>query len=395
MSNGKLRSIVYYAGLYSRLFKKMLGTHVAYEFLDGFSPYLNLVTFDLTWRCNLRCIMCQFYGQSGAKKKFTQSSLREQEMGLDEWKRVVDDIVPFTPTIHLFGGEPLLYEEAIELIKYIKSKKLRCQIVTNGTLVKDKSEGIVKSGLDEIWISIDGPEEIHNKIRRANSFRKILDGISSINDLKTKMNVRKPVVRIICTVFDVNYLYLNELARYLESFNIYSILFSYVRFIDKDLVIKHDAVIQREFQTESHAWEGYVLDVNKMDVNRLIDEVNRLKTKRYPFRVDFEPDFSPSEINKYYTNVKTSLRKKCIVPWLTAVITPDGNVSPCPDFFVGNVRTARFQDIWNGEKCLQFRSRLKKMKKLPACNRCPSIHGYAFKKLFKEIFHGIKDSVRN
>lgn len=395
MSNGKLQRMSYYSRLYYRLFKRIFVARMAARFSNGVSPYLNFVVFSLTWRCNLRCEMCFLYGQSGAKKKFTQSSLRKEEMSLDDWKRVVDDIVPYNPIIHLFGGEPFLYEKAIELIKYIKSRGLRCQITTNGILLKDKSAGIVQSGLDEMWISIDGPEEINNRIRGVNSYRKILDGIVCINDMKTKMNVRTPIMRIICTISDMNYLYLEELVHSLEPYNIYSILFAHVRFINKHLADKHNSVFQGKFQTGTPAWFSYIMDVNKMDVNRLIEEIDKLKTNNYHTLIDFETHFSSSEIKEYYTNVEYSFKKKCIAPWLTAVISPEGHVSPCPGYYVGNVRTAGFKDIWNGEKCKQFRRALKEVEKFPACDRCLSIHKYEYKTILTQMFQGINNFLRN
>ncbi len=395
MLDRNLQRATDYARLYYRIFKKLIGARIAARFSNGVSPYLNFVIFDLTWRCNLRCKMCFLYGQSGAKKKFNQSSLRKEEMSVDEWKKVVDDVLPFNPTIHLFGGEPFLYEKSIELIKYIKSRGLRCQITTNGTFLENKAEGIVESGLDEIWVSIDGPQEVHDKIRGVNnSYRKILDGIVRINDLKTKMNIRTPVMRIICTISDMNYLRLEDLVRSLEPYNLYSILFSHVRFINKHLADEHDSVFQREFQTGSPAWFSYIMDVNKMDVNRLIEELNKLKSNNYHTHIDFETHFSPSEIKKYYTNVEYSFKKKCIAPWLTALISPEGHVSPCPGYYVGNVRTASFKDIWNGEKCMQFRRTLSEVKKFPACDRCLSIHKYEYRTVLKQIFQGVNSFFR-
>lgn len=395
MLNGKLQRMTYYVGLYYRILKRIFGARMAARFSNGATPYLNFVVFALTWRCNLRCEMCFLYGQSGAKKKFSQSSLHKEEMSLDEWKKVVDDIAPFNPIIHLFGGEPFMYENSIELIKYIKSRGLRSQITTNGTLLKDKYEAIVESGLDEMWISLDGPEEINNRIRGVNSYRKILDGIASINNLKTKMKVRTPIMRIICTISDMNYLHLEELIHSLEPYNIYSILFAHVRFINKHLADKHNSVFQVKFQTGSPAWFSYIMDVNKMDVNRLVEEINKLKTNHYNTLIDFETHFSSPEIKEYYTNFDFSFRKRCIAPWLTAVVSPEGNVSPCPGYTVGNIRTACFKEIWNGEKCMQFRRTLSEVKKFPACDRCLSIHKYEYKTMLKQLFQGINSFLRN
>ncbi len=192
----------------------------------------------------------------------------------------------------------------------------------------------------------------------------------------------------------MNYLYLDDLVRSLEGLDIYSILFSHLRFVNKDLITRHNSVLKREFQTESQSWSGYVLDLSEMDISQLMQQMEKLKENNNRFRIDFDPDLSPSEIREYYNNIQISFKKKCIVPWLTAIITPEGNVSPCQDYSVGSVRTTNFQDVWNGAKCVNFRRTLKRMKKLPACDRCPSIHRYGFKSFSNELFYGLKDFLR-
>ena len=53
------------------------------------------------------------------------------------------------------------------------------------------------------------------------------------------------------------------------------------------------------------------------------------------------------------TSSETFGHEMCPVAWYFAQVEPDGEVCFCgdfPDYFIGNVRTQAFRDIWTGEK---------------------------------------------
>jgi cytidyltransferase-like protein len=65
--------------------------------------------------------------------------------------------------INLAGGEPMLYENILELINYISSKNIPCSIITNGTLLTNNFIDNVVDKLYMIGISIDGIKDETNK----------------------------------------------------------------------------------------------------------------------------------------------------------------------------------------------------------------------------------------
>ena len=80
-----------------------------------------------------------------------------------------------------------------------------------------------------------------------------------------------------------------------------------------------------------------------------------------------------ARVPEYFSNFSETFgHELCPVAWYFAQVEPDGEVCFCgdfPDYFIGNVRTQAFRDIWTGEKAARFRAKLAK-EPLPICARC-------------------------
>ena len=73
----------------------------------SFSPYL--VHIMPTYLCNLRCKNCGQWGEVGNYYKKDSRFLKET-LNIDVFKRLIDDVSKFSPTIFLTGGEPFFYK---------------------------------------------------------------------------------------------------------------------------------------------------------------------------------------------------------------------------------------------------------------------------------------------
>jgi hypothetical protein len=113
-------------------------------------------TIEVTMQCNIQCRVC--YNQN---RDFTKS-LQEirSEIDLATTKRNLD-------TISLLGGEPTLHPQIAEIIKYVKSHDVYCQLLTNGIcFLHDPHDRlldqIVSAGVDRIIVHMDaGQEHVH------------------------------------------------------------------------------------------------------------------------------------------------------------------------------------------------------------------------------------------
>jgi MoaA/NifB/PqqE/SkfB family radical SAM enzyme len=79
----------------------------------------------------------------------------EMEMNLAYVKKIIDhEVLKRTLLVILSGGEPLLNKDTLDIIRFVKSRKKLCGMITNGLLLKDHILALKNSGLDEIQISI-------------------------------------------------------------------------------------------------------------------------------------------------------------------------------------------------------------------------------------------------
>ena len=99
------------------------------------TPNVEIAVLQITNSCNLDCKFCG--------KTFCPSCLRYEDgsetLSLDEWKKVIDDLVFYgLKAVVLTGGEPTLSEDMPEIVNYLNSKKIAVSIHTNGLKKLDK-----------------------------------------------------------------------------------------------------------------------------------------------------------------------------------------------------------------------------------------------------------------
>ena len=91
----------------------------------------------------------------------------------------------------LTGGEPLLHNDLRPLCAFFRELDVHVTLLTTGLLLLKRADEIGTS-VDDIIVSIDGPPEIHDGIRRVKgAFDLIRQGISSLR-------TRQPEIPITC-----------------------------------------------------------------------------------------------------------------------------------------------------------------------------------------------------
>ncbi|MDP2939648.1 MAG: radical SAM protein [Candidatus Omnitrophota bacterium] len=119
----------------------------------------------LTDRCNMHCRYC-----------FVDTTKKRKELSTQEWKQLIDEIFTMgCRMICLMGGEPLLHPDIEEIIGHIQSKKIICDMTTNGILVP-KMINVVKK-INSLMVSLDGDEVANDANRGKGSFKYALDAI--------------------------------------------------------------------------------------------------------------------------------------------------------------------------------------------------------------------------
>ena len=167
------------------------------------------VTLHLTESCNLRCKMCYFWGITGcySNKKIDRSP---KNLELDIIKNLTRDLAPVKPMYSLFGGEPFLHPQIEDVIRTIKEAGSVVDTPTNGTLLTEKSDMLIRTGFDNVRVSLDGPREINDSQRGNGSYNKAMNGIDTLYRKKQEVGAKKPLIGIIFTVTQENFLSIEQ-----------------------------------------------------------------------------------------------------------------------------------------------------------------------------------------
>jgi 12,18-didecarboxysiroheme deacetylase len=148
-----------------------------------------VVVWNVTRRCNLRCVHCYAHAKDRAG---------EDELSTAEGKALLDDLAGFGVPVVLFsGGEPLARGDLPELASYAVAKGMRAVISTNGTLITPSVARTLKQiGLSYVGISLDGMQEVNDRFRAVpGAFRSALDGIRSCQAAGIKVGLRFTINR--------------------------------------------------------------------------------------------------------------------------------------------------------------------------------------------------------
>jgi MoaA/NifB/PqqE/SkfB family radical SAM enzyme len=88
--------------------------------------------WELTCRCNLRCLMCY-------TDCFNTADMLRRELSFSEITRIMDEIEEAgCLELTLTGGEPLMRKDFLEIYTYAKHKGFLITVFTNGTLITER-----------------------------------------------------------------------------------------------------------------------------------------------------------------------------------------------------------------------------------------------------------------
>ncbi|HEY6065804.1 MAG TPA: radical SAM protein [Thermoanaerobaculia bacterium] len=373
-------------------------------------PMPTFLQLRVTNLCNLRCPMCGQWGDTGIYRsdrspsaatdgEQERSRIKEliglkRQLALDDYVGLLDQVAPFQPIVSLFGGEPFLYPDLIPLVREIKKRDLTCTVITNGGRLEKHARELVLAGIDSIAVSIDGPPEVHNRIRgQADSFERAAAGVRAVARFREEFGLAVPMLIAIVPITELNLAEIAPAIDALRDLPIDTINVGLRWFVPKEAGERYEQVMKETFGVRAESWKGFDFSWpengnGESHTKHMTDLVKLLKTLRRRRYLDsaagkpwisFVPNVRPDEVPAYFTDFGQVFgHSLCPVAWYFAQVEPDGEVCFCgdfPDYFIGNVRKEPFTDIWRGEKAQKFRAKLAK-EPLPICNRCCGSYVY-------------------
>jgi len=290
------------------------------------NPFVLMV--EPTNLCNLRCPLCPSGNGSMARPRGT--------MAFEAFAEVFEQLAEDLLLLMLWNqGEPFLNRQLCEMVRLAKSRDVPTITSTNGHFVPnpEAARDIVRSGLDEIVVSLDGATpETYARYRVGGDFEKVVDATRHIVAAKREAKSPRPLVHL-------------------------------------------QFIIMRHNEGEISAARALA---GKLGVDRL-----SLKTTQV---------YSPEEAREYlpvdgrlsryrYDTAdlvtRSSITNACRHLWYSTVINWDGEVSPCcfdkdARFGLGNALSGEpFGRIWAGAKYRKFRNAvLRNRASFPICTNC-------------------------
>jgi MoaA/NifB/PqqE/SkfB family radical SAM enzyme len=261
----------------------------------------------------------------------------------------------------LTGGEPLLHNDLAALCNFFRDRRIHLTLLTTGLLLYKRAEEVAAL-FDDVIISLDGPPEIHDAIRRVSgAYNLIHKGIAAIR-------YHNPSLPITCrtTVQKANHRHLRQTVDAARALG-----FDSISFLAADLT--------SEAFNRPLIWPGQ----KQSEIGLNLEEVRALEEEIEQLILQYEASIN----HKYIVEPAAKLRKivrrfrehlgqltpqapTCNAPWVSAVVEVDGSVRPC--FFhrtIGNITSSTLEEVINGEKAQEFRESLD-VENDATCRRC-------------------------
>ncbi len=275
-------------------------------------PELLEAVFMLVQCCNMQCKYC--YGNSG---QFGNKSVMSKEMAKKYFEYFLKSCEEHSrQKVKFLGGEPLLnfdiMKYIIELWEQWKSsflgRNLSFSFTTNGTLFTPEIVQYIKEKKIGVTISLDGPENIQNSMRKFHdgsfTYNAVMRGIDLLEKYEVFFTIRATVTS------NEN---LDELYQYFEEKN-----FSIVHIIPVDYPMKAKV---EDYQWDLKQYGDYV----NREMNLLTEGCDEISAGN-------NNTFKARQMKIIYNDINFRNKTfpfKCSAGWWSAVFSSDGYIYPC------------------------------------------------------------------
>ena len=169
--------------------------------VPALSAPLRLV-IDLTSRCNLRCAYCCFFSRPDESER--------TDLPPERWVALIDEAGRSgVLKVTLRGGEALLSPAFDAVLEAVLRNRMRFILLTNGKIfTPELAARFASTGrCDRVKISLDGREEIHDRLRGKGSHAAALAAIEAARSEDLP-------VYVTCAVHKFNFRELPDIIRY-------------------------------------------------------------------------------------------------------------------------------------------------------------------------------------
>lgn len=318
-------------------FKQIGGIETTGEFalgIDSKNPRITVIQFELTSKCNERCIHCYIPNP----KKNTGIT-----MPVSKVKAIIEEFADMNGLcVTLSGGEALLHTDLEEILRYCREKDLQITLLSNLVLLDDNIISVIKeTNVALVQVSLYSMDpEIHDAITTLpGSCKNTIKSILKLHDANIP-------VQIACPVMKANRKSYKDVMLFAQRLGMKS---------------------QTDFMMMARA------DLDKENLaNRLsLDETEELLLDIVEFDTDYHKmikNLKPQS-SDYSAYINDPI---CGAGLNDLCVAANGDVYPCAgwqDMVVGNVYSQSLKEIWEGAPKLKDIRRVTR-KDFPQCMKC-------------------------
>jgi MoaA/NifB/PqqE/SkfB family radical SAM enzyme len=320
-------------------------------------PFLpTIIHLETTTKCNLVCTICPRTNtlsrlESRDEKRWNNNLSYEQFLGILEQFDSLRYI-----RLHGFG-EPLMNPDLARFISEASSRGINAEFSSNATLLSaDKAEALIKSGLFQLTVSIDGAsKDVYEKIRINAQYETVIENLRQFVAIRSELNKERPYLRINIVVTADNIFELSDILKIAKSLGIKEVRAS-------PIVPPHP-------------------DLNSLlpDVVLWKEATRKARRSAHQLGIDLICSGPSAQITGGKQSTGHSPNSKCKLPWLAPYIRVDGYVMPCCNtsdqrlLGEANIFMQDFYTIWNNNEFQDFRYRLKNGPLPEVCEKCPLV----------------------
>ncbi|MDD4939445.1 MAG: radical SAM protein [Candidatus Omnitrophica bacterium] len=296
----------------------------------------------VTNNCVLRCKMCHLW----------RADTGNNEISIGECKRFVDSLGKFGPDpmeVHLIGGESLIKEGVLELIRYINDKGYRTVITSSGyTIDGSKAKALVDSGLAMLNLSLESLNpNVHDFLRGREG---CLDRVKTAIDNLDRIERKKMKLGINSIISGANLDDILELTEWVQK----RLCLDSIYFM----------AVMRPFGS-GFEWEWFKKEECKflwpsetLRVETVLDKLIALKKKGYKIE---NPVGQLEAFKAYFKDpFKFVKANRCNVSEQAINVNALGDAYLC--FFMeklGNIKTDNIVELWHSQKAERIRGQMR------------------------------------
>lgn len=338
------------------------------------------MTVFVNWQCNLRCRECWLYGDAAHENTWLEPAIRD-ELSLELFQGLIDQLLEGQDrtSISLMGGEPLLNRLLPEMIQYLKERSpgSYIDVSTNGTTLHKDAESLLASGIDQIYVSLDGPNAaVNDRLRGKGSFDRAMRGLDHALGLKPQYPHSRVSANF--TVTALNFEDLVSVVELCEERGVDELSVNFTMVVNEaegqSAARRFEPIIGRPFES----WRGFLnTEMSEgADVSKIAESIAQAHEMAKTIDFVFSPSrYSAQDRGHYFDpKWKSIVREKtCRRLELQSTLLPNGDVLSCTAFadtVMGNLNKQSLKDIWHGARYQQIREMLNNGGLTEICHRC-------------------------